>query len=131
MLRDNPESLELIDVRKIKFLDEYCGHGPATLCELSFLANGCDIQKAYFGMVISAQFAKGDTFIAMITQLPGTICFYMPPPPLQPRTPKQLESAKIRMAESKVKRHTKAVAASLVMEVCTVNLNTTKHNCCF
>jgi len=116
VIKENPSSLELVAIRKIKFVEAYRSYGPATLCELSFLANGSDIEKALFGMVPERQFKAGDCFTACITPLPGSIFYQKPLPPPKPRTPKQLESAKKRKAESKLKMQAKALASCLLVE---------------
>ena len=116
LLENSPERLELVGIQTIKFVAEYRGRGPAKLCELSFRPEGQDVQKAYFGMVSGAQFERKDIFKAAIMPLPGSILYQKPLPQPKPRTPKQLESAKKRKAESKLKRQAKAVASSLVME---------------
>ena len=116
LLENSPERLALVGIQTIKFVDAYRGRGPATLCELSFRPEGQDVQKAYFGMVSGAQFERKDIFKASIMPLPGSILYQKPLPPQKPRTPKQLDSAKKRKAESKLKQQAKALASCLLAE---------------
>ena len=75
-IKDDPDGIELVDVKKLKKATGCRYGGPATMCELSFKIKNDDREhKAFFARITKAAYDANDVFTAMTMSLPSSSFF--------------------------------------------------------
>ena len=75
-IKDDPDGIELVDVKKLKKATGCRYGGPATMCELSFkIENDAREHKAFFARITKAAYDANDVFTAMTMPLPSSLFF--------------------------------------------------------
>ena len=74
-IKEDSDSVEIVDVTELKTSIGSRYGGPATLCELTFQIDNNE-HKAYFGRVTETAYNAGDFFTAMTMPLPSSLLYY-------------------------------------------------------
>ena len=75
-IKNDPDGIELVEVKKLQKATGCRYGGPATMCELSFKIESDDRDhKAFFARITKAAYDSNDVFTAMTMPLPSSPLF--------------------------------------------------------